>query len=118
MKTKHEKIVEILKDADDNGHLFSDTAATILEQLEPEGEVKIEDFKIKIRELDRESGYELNDVQIRWAYSAAKSMFSPPPQQPSEGEISDIFLNNTVDYYGTAYMIFDGFKAAIKELNR
>jgi len=126
MKTKHEKIVEILKDQLlEKGNRFfkplynnaptikeiESIATAILEQLEPERQVYVE-----CNTAAPDSIYiDANDNDGKWIGWIKKV---PPPQQPSEGEISDIFLNNTVDYYGTAYMIFDGFKAAIKELNR
>jgi len=46
--------------------------------------VTIQDFKKKVQELDRESGYELNDVQIRWAFSAAKELFPLLPDVTEE----------------------------------
>ena len=138
MKTKHEKIVEIgkglydslnalyhIEDGTTNKYdmkmdksgvmKFIELFATAIEQLEPEGGVNIEDLFNGVSTYTTDEGILLMSLQeFKWALED----YTPPPQQPSEGEISDIFLNNTVDYYGTAYMIFDGFKAAIKELNR
>jgi len=34
----------------------------------------------------------------------------------SEDEVSNIFLDNSKDYYGTAYMTFEGFKIALSKL--
>ncbi len=111
MKTKHEKIVEVLKDLETNlrtsTHYSQDAkaleqSATAIEQLEPEGECSHCDG----------TGYSAENLDKS---ELIKCEHCSPPQQPSEDELAEIFANHA-DH--TPYLNFDAFKAAIKELTK
>ena len=134
MKTKHEKIVEVLELFDVGPSYAQMTVHNqsavsfremlvdrILEQLEPEGEVSDKDIQDHIRTTRYKDGTCAMDEQT--FYEGAKWMRSKlAPQQPSDGEIEDVFVLNA-DYVRIKrhyhyLMTLEQFKAAINELNQ